>query len=333
MRQVQVNREQSNSAHVLATEEAVATPVFLVGSERSGTTLLRLMLDHHPDIAFNPESEFLVRHISETGAFPDIAVYRQMLRENRVFHQSRFTIDESLDFPALVNDFLLQKRRRDGKRLVGATVHYDFRKLKYLWPQAKYIYLLRDGRDVASSVVQMGWAGNAYVGASWWLEAESEWSGVRAELSPSRWIELRYEDLTADAPGQLRRICDFVGVAYSERMFDYVETSTYSPPDAKQNFKWRTTMRPDEVRLVEARMGRQLAARGYELSGETTARVPKLHDKWLRLQSRLGVASFNLSYFGLRLAAMDFISRKLNWRSRQRSVRRAMDAIIEQRLK
>jgi len=308
-------------------------PVFLVGSERSGTTLLRLLLDHHPDVAFNLESEFLVSEISDSGAFPDVGAYRRKLTEDRVFHHSRFLVDESLDFPTLVNDFLRQKRERDGKKVVGATVHYGFRKLKYLWPAAKYVYVLRDGRDVASSVVQMGWAGNGYVATKWWLEAECEWSELRKELAPSRWIEIRYEDLTADAPGQLRQICDFIGVTYSERMFDYVRTSTYSWPDPMQNFKWRRTMRGWDVRLIEARIGPLLAERGYALSSEPPLRVGIVHDKWLRLRSRLTTLRHRIGTYGLRLVALEFISRRLGWLDLRNSTRRAMDVIVDQNLK
>ena len=60
-------------------DSQIRSPVFLIGAERSGTTLLRLMLDHHPDIAFNLESEFLVSRISDSGAFPDMAAYRRSL--------------------------------------------------------------------------------------------------------------------------------------------------------------------------------------------------------------------------------------------------------------
>lgn len=109
----------------------IESPVFLIGSERSGTTLLRLMLDHHPEIAFNLESEYLVFHISDTGIFPEVTSYRRKLQEDRVFRQGRFALREDLDFPVLANDFLRQKLERDRKRIVGATVHHGFSKLRF----------------------------------------------------------------------------------------------------------------------------------------------------------------------------------------------------------
>ena len=48
----------------------IEEPIFLVGAERSGTTLMRLMLDSHPDVAFGEEFEFAVTHIGADGTFP-----------------------------------------------------------------------------------------------------------------------------------------------------------------------------------------------------------------------------------------------------------------------
>lgn len=294
---------------------------------------MRLMLDHHPQIAFNAESEFLVSHVSDAGDFPDLATYRRVLLEDRVFRHSRFHISDGLAFPALANDFLRQKLVRDGKTIVGATVHYGFHKLRYIWPDAKYIYLFRDGRDVSSSVVLMGWAGNSYVAADWWLNAEAEWSEVCAGLTPSQWIEVRYEDLTTDATAQLGRVCDFIGVAYSPEMFDYARTSTYSLPDAAQNFKWRRKMPRRELRLLEARIGTALARRGYELSGERPSHIGRIGDRLLRLQSRTKALGHRVKAFGLRLVFLESVSRRLHWVSMHSSARQTINAIIDQNLK
>jgi hypothetical protein len=311
----------------------IETPVFLIGSERSGTTLLRLMLDHHPDIAFNLESEFLVSEVSAAGDFPDVAGYRRTLQQDRVFRHSGFRIPEDLDFAALVNDFLRQKLERDGKRVVGATVHYGFSRLRYLWPRAKYIYLLRDGRDVASSVVEMGWAGNVFVGAKWWLDAEREWTELQKSLPRENWIELRYEDLIADSAAHLRRVCDFIGVTFSERMFDYTGDSSYGLPDATQSFKWRKKVAPKDLELLEARIGPQLAARGYELGCEAPREVKPARARWLQLGSRLRVLSRRIEFLGLRLFALEMISRRLGLMGVHERAQQAIDAIIDRNLK
>ena len=311
----------------------IEAPVFLIGSERSGTTLLRLMLDHHPDIAFNLESEFLVCDISESGGFPDMAGYRRKLREDRVFRHSNFEIRDELDFPALVNDFLRQKLERDRKRFVGATVHYGFSRLRYLWPRAKYIYLLRDGRDVASSVVEMGWAGNVFDGAKWWLDAEGEWAEFRRSLARNRWIEVRYEDLIADSEAQLRGICKLIGVTFSERMFDYTESSSYSLPNPAQGSKWWRKIPPRDLELLEARIGPQLTARGYELSCATPPRIDPRRLQWMRWRSRMKLVKRRIETLGIWLYAVEFVSRRLGWTAVNSRARHAIDALIDQNLK
>lgn len=61
---------QSSEERALQTTDQIESPVFLVGSERSGTTLFRLMLDHHPQIAFFFEFEYAVAMMSPTGSSP-----------------------------------------------------------------------------------------------------------------------------------------------------------------------------------------------------------------------------------------------------------------------
>jgi hypothetical protein len=161
-------------------------PIFLVGAERSGTTLLRLMLDHHPEIAFFSEFEFAIEHVSGRGDFPDVDSYRHWLGNDRIFLDSGFHVDPTLAYPELVRSFLEQKRYRDRKPLVGATVHAGFDRLGSIWPDARYIHLLRDPRDVARSTIAMGWAGNVWTGVERWLEAESTWSRLRDDLPRER---------------------------------------------------------------------------------------------------------------------------------------------------
>ena len=318
---------QSNSTR------AIEQPVFLIGSERSGSTLLRLMLDHHPDIAFNMESEFLVAGISDAGVFPDVAAYRGALLKDRIFRHSRFAIAENLDFRGLVNDFLQQRRQRVGKPIVGATVHHGFSRLRFLWPRAKYIYILRDGRDVAFSAVDMSWAGNPYMGAQCWMDAEEEWAGYRQQLAPEQWIEVRYEQLVADPKAQLQRVCGLIGVNFSERMFDYAKTSSYSLPDPSAGSRWRTRRKMRQVCLLESRIGPQLQARGYGLYCEAPPRIGSVRAQWLKWQSRFGVLHRRMALFGFWLAVLEPLSRRLGWTLVHSHVREAIDGIIDQTLK
>ncbi|MGR8929522.1 MAG: sulfotransferase family protein [Gammaproteobacteria bacterium] len=307
-------------------------PVFLVGSERSGTTLFRLMLDHHPEIAFNLESEYLVSQISSEGVFPNIQEYRTFLLNDRVFKHSKFKINDRLDYVELAHDFLEQKRKRAGKLFVGATVHHQFSKLKLIWPNAKYIHILRDGRDVANSVVQMGWAGNPYVAAEIWLEAENEWDILRESLATDAWLEIKYEELTAMPSEQLIRVCEFIGVDFSEKMFDYINHSSYAFPKPALNYQWKKKSRRN-IQLMENKLGDRLVSRGYSLSGFPKINVTKIHDKVLRFQSRIYCFCFRFQRYGMSLALLETITRRLRLYKANQKINKQIDGIIDLYLK
>jgi len=311
----------------------IETPIFLIGSERSGSTLLRLMLDHHPRIAFNLESEYIVSQIADDGTFPPMERYRAWLNNDRVFRHSRVTIDERLDYEALANDFLCQKLARDNKELVGATIHYKFARLPKIWPAAKFIYIYRDGRDVAASVRRMGWAGNAYVAADRWLEAEREWDGLRARIRDDQWIEIRYEDLIADTRTHLARICVFLGVEYSDAMFDYVHTSTYGTPDVALRYQWKSRVRRVDVERIEEKLGERLLARGYALSGYPRISIGRWRRRGIYLWSRLGTLWFRFNRYGVVTASKEILFRRLGLSQLHIKVIKDIDFIIDANLK
>ena len=304
-----------------------------MGAERSGTTLLRLMLDHHPKISFFSEFEFVVDRIAPDGALPDLADFREYLSVHRNFRSSGFTMDEGLDYVGLVRSFLNQKQAKDGKPVVGATVHFGFEHLDRLWPDARFVHLVRDGRDVARSTIGMGWAGNFYKGVEPWILAERTWAQLRARLPEERCMTVRYEDLVLDARGVLERTCAFIGVPFDEAMFDYAHNSTYDAPDPKLVSQWRRKASPKEVRLAESRIRHMLEERGYELSSFSPHSPSPLERAYLRAQDRLYRAKFRLDRYTLPVFVEDFVSRRLHLDAWQRKVKLKINAIEERHLK
>jgi hypothetical protein len=313
-----------------AGRDPLEAPVFLVGAERSGTTLLRIMLDGHPDVAFAPESEFLVDWIGPDGRFPPLPAYREALAQDRVFQLSGLRIDPSLSFPALARSFLAQ--RAAGARVVGATVHRHFDRLLPLFPGARFIHLLRDGRDVAASVIGRGWAGNAWAAAARWEEAESLWEGLAPRLAPERVLEVRYERLVADPEAALRRLAAFLGVAFDPAMLDVASRSRYRPPDASRAEAWRRALSPRAVRLVEARVGPWLERRGYPPSGLAPLRVGPLGALALRVHDRLGRLRRNAAILGWRLRLAEGLTRRLGMRRLHARLLRRVHAVRNARL-
>jgi Sulfotransferase family len=308
----------------------LSAPIFLVGSERSGTTLLRLMLDHHPQIAFEKEVDYIVEKVSPSGRMPAVGPYRDWLSTVR---GADFDVDTSLDYRHLVKDVLRQKQEiSGGKPFIGATVHRHFDRLRFIWPEARYIHLMRDPRDVARSIVQKGWAGNEYEAAEWWLNAEELWSAVCAEAPGERRHDLRYEDLVTHPVEELTRLCAFVGVKFDDAMLRYTESARqYPPPDPRLAFQWKTKMRPQTARLVEARVGPLLITRGYALADGSAPSVGRMRHEQLMTSARARRLRTRTAKYGVRLVAADVVGRRLGLSGLADNAQRRINA-VEQRL-
>jgi Sulfotransferase family len=304
---------------------SVRVPVFLVGSERSGTTFLRLMLDHHPEIAFEKEFDFAVTEVSDTGQLPSLHIYLEWLATVR---GANYAIDPSLGYRELVNDFLRQKQASGGKPHVGATVHRNFDRLRFLWPDARYIHLVRDPRDVARSVVQKGWAGNIYQASDFWIQAENCWDSLVTHLTSDQAIEIHYEDLVMQTEAVLTEICRFVGVEYSEKMLEYpADAPQYPPPDPDLVAQWQTKLAPRDVAIVEVRTARLMESRGYARSGHPLPKIGPLRHELLLAGARLRSFHTRLAMYGPRVVAIDVLGRRLGLPGLARHAQRRINAV------
>jgi hypothetical protein len=313
--------------------DLIPEPIFLVGSERSGSTLQRIMLDAHPQIAFLFEFEYSVEKIQDPQGWPNLDEYYDYLDTNLLFPGASLTIDKSLDYPHLVDSFLRQKRDRDGKPFVGATVHYDFDRLLRIWPDARFIHLVRDGRDVARSVIEMGWCGNMYTAVEYWIRAEKLWSNLCQRLPAERRTDVRYEELVREPEATLTRLCEFLGVTYDPLMLDYPKHSTYRPPQPQLIGQWKSKLSSKAVQLAEARIGPMLVERGYELSGYPPLTVSRRMEKQLRLQSRWRCAMFRRKRYGTTMFLADLMARRLGPGHWQGRIQKRLNIIDMQHIK
>lgn len=331
-------RDISDEASVFdsngSANASIAQPIFLVGAERSGTTLLRLMMDHHPDIAMQGEFEFVVDYLAPDGAQPDLQTYCTYLQANRVFRHWQFEVDPALNYKQLVDSFLEQRRQRSGptKSVVGGTVHHRFHLLPTIWPEARYIHLVRDPRPVADSVIRMGWAGTHWHAAAWWERAEQTWDTLAGHLPAERWLEVRYESLLADPRGTLERICAFAGTGYSEQMLEYHRDSTYPEVDPSNRDQWRSRMTQRQIQMVEARLGSLMGRRGYARECKPI-RVSRWQRGLLGIVDKTSRMRFAIRRYGIGLYLQERLARRLRCRRWHEKVNREMDAITERHLR
>lgn len=209
--------------------------------------------------------------------------------------------------------------------------HFD--RLRHIWSDARFIHIIRDGRDVARSCVAIGWAGNTWGGADRWMTAETLWDELQPKLSTADYCEIHYEDLIREPRKVMKGICDFIGIEFDEEMFSYAEKSTYDLPDPKLVYQWKAKASDEETRITEAKIGEMLARRGYELSGLPKLEVDATLARRLEKANVRGRRRFRINRYGFMLLAMENLTRRLPFRPFHSLVFRRMAEIDRQYIK
>lgn len=264
-------------------------PFFVIGAGRSGTTLLRLILTGHSRLHIPPETWFLqplVRDLPLRGTltlaqqergigimvrherWPDLGIAEADLRR-AVAALPAPTLAE------LISTVYRQALARSGKVRIGdKTPHYFsiVPELLTLYPEAKFIHLIRDGRDVAMSWIDAGWQR--------YYERGFEWPRAMTLLGrfPDAVLVVHYEDLMRDAEASVRRICMFLGEDFEAGMLAWQQrTALVAERDRHLHARlmqplsddaialWRRCLTRAECFAMEACLYRELLAAGYPL--------------------------------------------------------------------
>jgi glycosyltransferase involved in cell wall biosynthesis len=207
---------------------------FIVGSPRSGTTLLRLMLDAHPLLTIPPETHFLPDVLGLTGAGEAVrrAFFHCIVGGPRWndFHLSEESFErrlqeiEPFDLTRGIHAFYRmygerQHKPRWGDKTPGYVLH--LRKIAAVLPTARFIHLIRDGRDVAASLRKLWWGPGDDIEAQAidWLWRIRE-ARQQAQVCP-HYLEIRYEDLVRDPRATLEKVCGFLDLPYTSAILEY----------------------------------------------------------------------------------------------------------------
>jgi hypothetical protein len=201
---------------------------FVVGVGRSGTTLLRLMLDAHPELAIGPETQFVPDVIHLDNPVEGIV-------GSRTWGDFGLDADEfarratGQDLSGVLRAFYslyaeTQGKSRWGEKTPGYVRNMD--SIATVLPEAHFIHLIRDGRDVALSrrARGMGTGKPMAATAELWRK-RIEGARGQAEALDGRYIELRYEDLVADPEPSLRRVCELIGLEFDVAMLRHDEAA------------------------------------------------------------------------------------------------------------
>jgi sulfotransferase family protein len=289
---------------------------FVVGVGRSGTTLLRLMLDAHPQMAIPPETHFvpaLIEAFERPRVTPDLALAAMVGYPRSGWPDSGVSEEEMLqslrslrplNSPDAVRSFYRLYASRHGKPRFGdKTPRYVTRlnRIGRALPEARFIHVIRDGRDVALSMnrrlVELRDSKPVPIRrlANRWRRRVMN---ARAnELVKDRYMEVRYEDLVTDTQPTLQRVCDFIELDYDPVMLSYHLTAaerleemnrvreragrqtlsgeermkahalTTQAPTTDRLAVWKTEMSEADLQEFEEAAGDLLSELGYETVG------------------------------------------------------------------
>lgn len=271
--------------------------VIVYGALRSGTTLLRLMLDNHPMLSCPGETDFLFDYINRDNN-GQWQIDRDALRRDRIFQAHEITCSDKLSPEGTVADLIAQLKALSGNKRLILMTHRAIDTAYDLFPETPIVHMLRDPRDVARSSIGMGWAGNVYYGVDHWIGTERGWHNSVASFPAEQHTLLRYEDLIRDAQGKLSSMLDFIGLSFDPKMLSYDESSTYSAPDVKLIEQWRRMQTPYEVGLVEYRVGDLLERAGYTHSGYPVQNPQGFERLRLKFDDRITIWKERIRRFG-----------------------------------
>lgn len=276
----------------MATTPPTAPPVFLVAPPRSGAAALRHVLAQHPMIMIAPDFDFIVDAITADGRFMKRDAFLRSVEFNGRFKRLGLSIPNGVPFNGIARSLLEQAAAtKPGATVIGAIVQHHYDRLLWLWPDARFIHLVRDGRDVAAASVRARETGNLWHGIADWAEAEALWDRMSHKLPPDRQFTLKYETLASEPDYELRRLCDFLRVPFEPAMLQQAGVLNQEPSG-----RWRKTEQ-SEVSAAEHRAARWLLQNSYFLSG--TVRPPSiLRRSAMGIQNKMALANHRREKLG-----------------------------------
>jgi Sulfotransferase family len=260
---------------------------FVVGVNRSGTTLLRMMLDAHPQLTVPPETHFVPELIEAAGsssATPEallatITSQREWgdfgLTEEELLE--RFRAIEPLDAGEALRSFYEAYAERVGKPRWGdKTPIYvkSMRKIEGALPEARFVHVIRDGRDVALSIRDRAVKEHPIdTIAERWVRRITRARQQAKRLA--HYEEIRYESLILETKPTLEIVCEFFGLPWDDALLEYHERSADRLEEMKREL-------PDDGKRTTLSVERRMATHA-----RTTEKPdPKRVSRWRESMDR-----------------------------------------------
>jgi hypothetical protein len=274
-----------------------APPVFIVGSQRSGTTLLRLLLNAHSRVAIPEEGTFWMplirshwRHPTRSISRQKVMTYLRYITKNPQFElwgmnptvviRRISNIAQDISLCELMAEFYNEYARREGKEIWGEKSPSFFRKIieiQRIFPEAKFIHIVRDGRDV-----YLSWKNNRPgrsnipVAALEWKHKVEKIENSFKNLDQKQHLTIRYEDLVNSKTEVLKKVCSFLNISFEETMLDFWKRSNhyigshhseliFKPISKRSLYKWEKMFSTFQSKAFELLAGGALKRHNYKL--------------------------------------------------------------------
>lgn len=293
----------------MTPSQEIDQPLFIVGASRSGTTLLRLMLNAHPRLAVPHEFKYFreVREYASPEAWRaefDDASYTELVDN---FLAAREHIFDEIGIVNVKRKILADPERTiRGPYRVGAQTWMEFYgksrwgektpfNLFYvdllldMFPEAKFIYVVRDPRAVVTSMNTIEYFSDDSVinALNWKTGAGEAYHNFVSAIPEASRMKMSYEQLATDPADTLGRLCTFAGEQYDDSMLSfYRDSKRYMNPVIRtENVtktvtstsieRWREHLSKSEVAMIEHVCADEMKLHGYDREGGK----PTLSDK------------------------------------------------------
>ncbi|MDZ4699829.1 MAG: sulfotransferase [Rhodothermales bacterium] len=295
------------------------SPIFIVGANRSGTTLLRLILNAHPNLAIPEEVVYFGSSLAGVSIdrWRDPGLTKEaytsfvmQFLDNNCQPLGDIDRDELLDtileegpadfrrpYQCVLESWAARQRKiRWGEKTPGNLFYADI--IYEMFPDARFIHLVRDPRAGVSSMLGTSFFPNDVVfnalgRAKFMTEGRAL---LERHVPAEQRFLLRYEDIVASPEPTIRALCDFLGEAFEPAMMDFHEgASKFMKKEAAMDFnaaatrpisadmrdKWRAKLDTADIAKIQAVCRRVMADYGYELEPATLGLTDRL-EVWIK---------------------------------------------------
>ncbi len=293
---------RSTAPHALPLDRL--RPVFIGGCPRSGTTLLGAMLGVGPDRLAVPESMFKFALLAQTDEGRiSLTAARRVLSADPRFDLWRVPVpprDGSTERPSLavlLDGLVAAFARRVEKPEASIWIDHTPGNIRHassllaLYPDARIINIVRDGRGVAASVLPLDWGPNRMADAApWWASHVAMGLALAERYGEERVCTVRFEELVSAPETTLPRLCRFIDTPYDPRMIslreyavdDYTVTDhsrVSSIPDPSRSRAWMESLSARQLEEFEYLTGELAEYLGYPLLVGPGATLPPRTDR------------------------------------------------------